>query len=283
MNAYWIRLLRWNFASWKHWRLLLPGVGIFIFLGWFSGSQLQAVSHNITGDITLWDVVFLAFSGPGAWDNTILYFLPWASIHLYFLYLTGDLTNRELEDMGYSIVPQVGSRLYWWWGKAITWFFLAGIYIILGLVGVLAGALILTTFSLDLNAPLHLTTYYSTSTILVKELLLWILLLFFTTLAALATLQLVVSVVLRSSTAGFVAVAVIVFLSWILGTGNPSIIPWLPGSQSMLLRHTMFEPDIPNFSIGWSLIYNSALAGILLIASSGYIRVIDIFGKDYHR
>jgi MFS superfamily sulfate permease-like transporter len=75
------------------------------------------------------------------------------------------------------------------------------------------------------------------------------------------------------------AVVVVMLVSWLLGTDSPTLVRWLPSSQSMLLRHTLFEPSVPEFSVQWSLLYNVMLALVAIGGGRWYIARMDIFGR----
>jgi hypothetical protein len=68
-------------------------------------------------------------------------------------------------------------------------------------------------------------------------------------------------------------------LSWVFGIHHPYIVRYLPGSQSMLLRHTFLDPAVYGFSLAWSLIYNTIVIFIVSTGSLLYVRRMDIFKK----
>jgi hypothetical protein len=104
----------------------------------------------------------------------------------------------------------------------------------------------------------------------------WTFPLFFGTLVAVSFLQMALSLQWRNAFLSFIAASAMMILSWLFGIRHPSVVRWLPGSQSMLLRHTFLEPQVRGFSLAWSLGYNAAIILAVLVISFICIRRIDI-------
>ena len=104
----------------------------------------------------------------------------------------------------------------------------------------------------------------------------WTFPLFFGTLVAVSFLQMTLSIWWRNAFLSFIAASAMMILSWLFGIRHPSVVRWLPGSQSMLLRHTFLEPQVRGFSLAWSLGYNAVIILAVLAASFIYVRRIDI-------
>ena len=121
------RLLRWNLRSSLRWWWPVAAGVLCCFIGWRSALQAAALVNSSQTQVTanVWDAFFIYFAGPGVWDSSLLRMLAWFVPHLLFCYLIGDLANGELLQRGYVVVPLVGSRLRWWWGKMVTLLLLA--------------------------------------------------------------------------------------------------------------------------------------------------------------
>lgn len=271
------RVLMWNLRAWlRGWQFLVAGA-LFGFMGWSSAIRAKALSPSIN----VWDAFFVSFAGPDAWSAAPLAMLPWLASHLLFFYLVGDLANGELSQRGYVVVPLIRSRLRWWWGKVVVLLVIAIGYDLWGLSTVLLGAWSQVPFAWQasdwLNAELRMAPpgRLGSETLLAVTLLLSC-----STLFTMALLQLTLSVWWRGSIWGFATSAFIALLSWLSGIGHPQLVRWLPGSQSMLMRHTLFDPSVPNFSVEWSLLYNTLIILMTLSISFAYIRRIDIFGPS---
>jgi len=264
------------------WWWFLATIGLFTFIGW--RSALEAESLGQTGQTpvaaNVWDAFLVVFAGPGVGDNSLLRMLTWFVPHLLFFYLIGDLANEELARHGYAVIPLIGSRLRWWWGKLMLLLTFAIIYTLLGFLAVLTGAFISSLpwswqGSALLRSELLLPRQVpSSATFLVS----WTLLLFGTTLFAMASLQTILAIIWQRSYYGFIAIVIVALLSWFLTLDERWLIPLLPGSQSMLIRHTVFEPSIPGFPLVWSLLYNVFLSLLVALAGTGYVRQLDIWG-----
>jgi len=94
---------------------------------------------------------------------------------------------------------------------------------------------------------------YASNGISVISLFGLIFLLYTSTLFALSFVQTVLAVMWRNSFIALIFVAALMVISWVFGTNRVHIVPWLPGSQAMLLRHTLFEPSVPHFNLSFSL------------------------------
>lgn len=256
---------------------------MFLFIGWRSASQVIDVARSGPTQMAanVWDGFLTSFMGPDAWSAAPVAMLPWFISHLIFFYLIGDKANGELLQRGYAVVPLIGSRLRWWYGQVLTLLLVTTAYTGLSIGAVLIGS------------SMRLSWAWETSTLLKSEplrfmpddlsgvtLLGWTFLLYGSTLFAMASLQILLSIVWRRSFYGLTAISLIAIFSWLLGIGNPLLVRWLPGSQSMLLRHTLFDTKVPDFSAEWSLLYNAILAVGAMSVNIWYVRQIDILGSS---
>jgi hypothetical protein len=280
-NAPFFTMMRWNLRISLRWHSLAGIFVLFGFTGWRSAIQVvdQLSSLQSVMKANLWDAFFVSFSGPGVWGYSLVQALPWLISHILFFYLFGVIAIGELLYRGYAVVPLVGSRLRWWFGKEVALLIFAVGYVLMTVLAVLAGGSIILPWSWQ---PSELMIsgemWVMPKGMEIGTLLGWIFILFSSTLYALASVQLTLSLIGRRSFYGFSAIAVIAIISWLLGIDNPYLSRWLPGSQSMLLRHTFFDPNVPGFSMEWSLIYNITLFLIVLSVGAWYVRRMDIHG-----
>lgn len=270
-----LRCLRWNsVTSLRGWHALSVGA-LFVFLGWSGAVRAVRADGGQTLPPTVWDAFFVAFAGPDAWAITLPPMLAWFVPHQVFFFFIGNIAFGDLAERGHLVIPRIGSRRRWWWGKIVTVSVWALGYTVLGLLGVLIGSSTLLPWSKQAGTLLSWPVVNEPG-----HLLGWTFLLFFTTLFAMGALQLAFSLAYRRSLHGFLAISIIALLSWLLGVDNPLWVRWLPGSQSMLLRHTPFDPSVPGFSFEWSLTYNAILAFLVIILTTQWIRRLDVFGPE---
>lgn len=258
---------------------------LFLFNGWQGASQVAAVAQTAsdTIPISVWDAVFIGFAGPGLSDGSLLNFLRWFMPHLLFLYMIGDLAHGELIQRGHAVVPAIGSRRRWWWGKITLLALLTLGYVTLGVVAALIGASTVLPWSGAWQGGIFRLAGWTTSAQFPSSgatLLAWILVLFIGTLFGLAVWQTALSVLLRRSIYGLIATLSVTICSWFLGTNQPALVRWLPGSQSMLLRHSLWDAQVPAFSLQWSVVYNLVLAGAAIVLGIWHVGQMDIFGKS---
>ena len=280
-SAPFFNMMRWNLRTSLRWNFLAGVFVLFGFMGWRSAIQVvdQLSSPQSVMTANLWDAFFVSFSGPGVWGYSLGQALPWFISHIFFFYLFGDIAIGELLHRGYAVVPLVGSRLRWWYGKEVVLLIFAIGYMLMSMLAVLAGGLIVLPWSWQ---PSELMIsgemWVMPKGMEIGTLLGWIFILFSSTLYVMASVQLTLSLFGRRSFYGFSAISVIAIISWLLGIDNPYLSRWLPGSQSMLLRHTFFDPNVPGFSMEWSLIYNTTLFLIVFGLGAWYVRRMDIYG-----
>lgn len=272
-----LRLTEWNLrAWWRGWYAWAVGA-LFFFMGWQSARYLTEFAASVPTAPNVWDAFFLTFMGPDAWSAVPFAMLPWFVSHLLFFYLIGDLANGELQQSGYAVVPLVGSRVRWWWGKIDTLLVITNGYTLLSLLAALLGGAVAVPWA-GHASPLVSQNLQLPEVLSAIALLGWTFLLLGSTLFAMATLQLLLSILWRRSSYGFAAISIVAILSWLMGIGNPNLARWLPGSQSMLLRHTAFDPTVPGFSLEGSLLYNTVFALMMMSLGARYVCQMDLFG-----
>lgn len=281
IRAQFFRLFRWNLKSSLRWWWPVAALALVAFIGW--RGALEAIEvFNFSQPLVManvWDAFFITFAGPGLWDTTLLRMLGWFVPHLLFFYFIGDLANGELSLQGAAVVPLIGSRLRWWWGKMFLLAVLSVGYTILCLFVVLAVSLAQLPWSWQGGTLLNSGTLIPISNpVSGAELLSWVFVLLSSTLFAMSCFQTTWAILRRRSFYGFVAVSMVLLLSWLLGSENPHLVRWLPGSQSMLLRHTLFDQNVFRFSFQWSFIYNAVQALLMVCIGAWYVKRMDIFG-----
>jgi hypothetical protein len=279
-SAPFFRIIQWNIQTSIRWYSLLGLLVLFGFMGWRSAIRVVDVlsSSQLSMTVNIWDVLFFSFAGPDVWEYSLLKALPWLISHIIFFYLIGDIATGELMNRGYAIVPMVGSRLRWWFGKQVVLLIFSIGYMLIIMVAVIAGGLFVLPWSWQ---PSELMIsggiWYIPMGLGIGALLVWIFILFSSTLFALTSMQLTLSLFGRRSFYGFSVISFITIISWLSGIDNPYFSRWLPGSQSMLLRHTFFDPHVPGFSLEWSIIYNITLFSIMFGLGAWFIRFMDIY------
>jgi len=281
IKAGFFRLFCWNIGSSLRWWWPVVVVALVAFMGWRGALEAVEMSNFSQPPVkaNVWDAFFITFAGPGLWDTSLVRMLGWFVPHLLFFYFIGDLANGELLLRGYAVVPLIGSRLRWWWGKVCLLAALAAGYTILCLLVVLVVSLAQLPWSWQGGVLLNAGTLIPVSDYVGgDELLGRVFVLFSSTLFAMSCFQTTLAILSRRSFYGFMTVSMLMLLSWLLGSENPHLVRWLPGSQSMLLRHTFFDQNVSHFSFQWSFIYNAIQTLILVCMGAWYVKQMDIFG-----
>ncbi|MCS7290715.1 MAG: hypothetical protein NZ699_16455 [Roseiflexus sp.] len=260
------RTILWNMLAIVRLRYVVLTLAFFLFLGFVSAREAseRAVLDAGSDRITVWDAVFVTFAGPGLRDTSLVRMLGWFLPHLIVCAIVGDKVWRDLSQNNPAFVVRVDSRLHWWLAQVVSVVLATIAYTALALVVVLiiAGSMLKWSHPFDtslvvteaLERPLRVNA---------ADITLWTFLLLMTTFCTFTLWQTTLSLITRLPTVITGALALILALSWILGIDRASLVPWLPGSQSMILRHDLFAPDVAGFSFVWSLVYN----GIALLAA----------------
>jgi uncharacterized membrane protein YuzA (DUF378 family) len=256
---------------------LILTVVIFSLIGLFSVYDVATYPSSCAKNV--WDVLFVAFRGPSISNDSLFNLIFWFLPYLMFFYMFGNIAEEELSQRGVSIIPLIGSRRKWWLGEVITLFLLSIIYVLIGIATVLAVSLFFLPWSNQISSFLLSLKLWQIpkDTTVVTLMIRWIFLLFGSTLFALSFIQMTISIIWRNSFTALILVCAVMILSWLSGIGHPYIVKWLPGSQSMLLRHTFLDPMVYGFSLTWSLVYNAIIVLIVLAVSFIYVRRMDIF------
>jgi hypothetical protein len=256
---------------------LILTVVIFSLIGLLS--VYDVVIYPVSSSKNVWDILFVTFMGPSISDDSLFNLIFWFLPYLMFFYMFGNIAEEELSHRGVSIIPLIGSRRKWWLGEVATLFILSIIYVLIGIATVLAVSLFFLPWSNQISSFLlsgelwQIPKDMTVVTLMIR----WIFLLFGSTLFALSFIQMALSVIWRNSFTALILVCAVMILSWLFGIGHPYVVRWLPGSQSMLLRHTFLDPTVYGFSLTWSLVYNAIIVLIILAVSFIYVRRMDIF------
>lgn len=271
------RSIEWSLSSGFRLSHLLLAVAVASLIGWQSTNQ--AIGMIDIARVNVWDSFILAFGGPRIWDRSLVRMMTWYLPQLLFFYFVGDQANGELLQRGYYVVALIGSRSRWWIGKVVSFFLIAMLYTLLYFIATLLVSLRELPWSVEGSALLLASDLPSTPDAIDA----WALfsgayVLFASTIFALTLIQTLIALVSRHSIYGFATVSILVATSWLLGTDNPQIACWLPGTQSILLRHSPFNPEIASFTLGTSLLYNTALAAMAFISGTLYTKRLDIYG-----
>ena len=230
---------------------------------------------------TFSELFFFALGGPNNWNLSLLETLAWFIPYLIFFYLFGNMANEELQQRGFLVFPLIGSRSAWWLSNVITMSILAITYVILYILILAMGTVIgCPMINLNLSTPVYFQDIWPNMVPITGIQILAIIFLLTTlTLFAMTSFQMTLSILLKRSIYGFLCISIIALLSCILSIDRPWLTRWLPGSQSILVRHTFIDSTIPGFSLQWSLLYDSVLSLFSLIVGFLYIRRMDIYSS----
>ena len=271
------RVIRLNVTTAFRWKSLLWTVVLFAVIGLFG--VYEVVSYSTALSKNVWDVLFVTFAGPGVFSDSLFQLVLWFLPYLFFFYLFGNIAEEDLSQRGVSLIPLIGSRRKWWLGEVVTLLILSFFYVVTGVATILIVSRCFLPWSTHLSPFLLSSGIWQTipKDLSVATLLLrWIFPLFFGTLVAVSFLQMALSLQWRNAFLSFIAASAMMILSWLFGIRHHSVVRWLPGSQSMLLRHTFLEPQVRGFSLAWSLGYNAVIILAVLAVSFIYVRRIDI-------
>jgi len=273
------RVIRINFKTTLRMKDLILTVVIFTLIGLFSVYEVATYPSPCAKNV--WDVLFVAFAGPSISDDSLFTLIFWFLPYLMFFYMFGNIAEDELSQRGVSIIPLIGSRRKWWLGEVVTLLILSFIYVLAGIATVLAVSLFFLPWSNQISPFLLSLKLWQIpkDTTVVTLMIRWVFLLFGSTLFAVSFIQMAFSVIWRNSFTALILVCAVMILSWLFGMGHPYLVRWLPGSQSMLLRHTFLDPTVYGFSLTWSLVYNAIIVLIVLAVSFIYVHRMDIFKK----
>jgi hypothetical protein len=276
------QVVNWSIVSVWRWWCVIFCVAVFVLIGASSAFRGIALAADSAPSVTVRDVLLIAFSGPQQSDMSMRSFLPWFFPQLLFFVFTGDNVSGELCHRGYAVLPRVGSRRIWWGAKVMVLCLFALGYSLLGMGSGLVGVMLVGQPFWSMNAftqPLLFDDICGSNG---GKLLFWLGILWSSTLFALSACQALCAMVTRRSVYGLIMIIIVVLASVLLGIVHADLVRWLPGSQFILLRHTICDSQVPNFSLVWSLLYNTIVAGSAISAGYFYIARLDILSFDEH-
>ncbi|UCS14399.1 hypothetical protein [Clostridium botulinum] len=230
--------------------------------------------QNSNYDANLLDLIFLTLSGPNIREQNIFIESEWLLVQFVFLYLLADVSFSSFFEKGPLILLRIGSR-------AKLWAVLIG-KIILNILLFLF-IQILTIVSLGIfYFPIRWTNNILATSRLIRVninnlyAVFCMFLLLFLTYITLALIQNTMSIILKSPIISLVFCCILQFFTLNSGKINISLMKWLPGNQSIVVRHTLINPNVVNFNISWSVFYNLFFIIALVIIGFLYIDKLDI-------
>lgn len=253
--------------------LLWIGV-LYLLIGWIISN------HNIQQEMSLSNLILIFFAGPSNWDYSFIDFLTWFIPPLICFYILGIDAKKNLVTRGYIILPKIGSRIGWLLGEAASILLLVFCFVMWIIIFLVIGAVIAHP-AIDMNLANQISITNASVNLLpitgIQILLISILLLSLT-LSALTITQMVLSLILKQPIYSLLIMSSISMLSWLISINRPWLTKWLPGAQSMLIRHTFIDVYTPGLTLQWSLIYDSVMIFGSVIIGLIWIKELDIFG-----
>lgn len=273
------RLILWNLRTTIRWWWILATIALFALIALFNVSRLNSftATQNVTPSI--WDGLFLSFSGPPV-ASSMLDGLAWLTPQLLLYYFIGDIVRGELLQRGECVLPRIGSRLIWWSARlsgltiSVVSFFATG-FLVVFTVSALAWPWSLSWSRLIVSKEFipSLGEHDVFSIILLMFLLL--------VAAGLSTVffQTVLALYLNSINA-YIAISGLTILAWFNGSTFKSLVFMLPANQSILSRHSLFAIGVEGFSISWSLLYSLLIIAVSFVTGAWALEKTDIVYRD---
>lgn len=268
----WFKIVAHNFRTGIFWKMFFLAMLVISIIGWKIATDYQSEINN------LGDFYFIFFAGPDNFSLSLLLLLIWFIPQMFFYYLIGNMAYGELSQHGYVLLPRIGSRKKWWSGKVAGLFLISMVYLIAVIVGSTIGACMsLSTEIISLNQPVTITNIWPGSQTFTGFQLVWVIvLLYISSYWALGTLQLATSLIFKKSADSFLLVSMLLLFSCIASIDQAGLVRWLPGTQTILARHSFIDTTIPDFSLGWSLLYNLILFIISFLVGNWVMKRLDI-------
>lgn len=266
------KLIFYNLQSNMLWCVVLIFGLFFIFTGW------SIASANAPDIKNLGDFYFIVFSGPGNVGVSMLELLIWFIPQMLFYYVIGDMAYGELSHKGHILLPVFGSRARWWAGKVITLYIYSLLFVLELFLSFTLGVLLALPIKINSLANwVTLTDFWPGSQAFSgMQLLLIIILIYASSLFALGSLQMALSFLLKRSIYSFLLIIGILLVSCFASIDQPWLVRWLPGAQSILVRHSFIDTSIPDFSLLWSISYNIILATVSVAFGFMKVKWLDI-------
>ncbi len=276
-NAY-PRLLRNLAGLWAPWTVF-TAAAFFLSAGVWAGGALSAMPSTSSRSGL---AVAYVFAGPRPLDLNFIALSLWLVPQLIFFFWVGQAAQRELSTSGAIVLPRFASRQSWWGIHVLTLVVVALVFTGSALVVTVLGVTLIAGISIDAvpMAPMMSGAQVDTS-IGYFDLLGMIMSLWATSLLALGTVQTVVALATRQAVVGLLSVCILVVASAFIGTVIPDLARWLPGGQTLLLRHWPFDRRAIDFTLTWTLIYNLGVFMAATLAGAWWLRRADILASSH--
>lgn len=222
----------------------------------------------------LLDVMFLILSGPNIKEQNIFIDSQWLLIQFVFLYLFADISFCAFFKKGSLILFRVGSRAKLWLMIIVeivlkVLLFLAIQFLTIIFFGIFSFPI---KFTHNILATSKLTRINTDNLYIVS----WMLLLLFLTYIVFALIQNTISLILKSSVSGILFCCMLQFFTLNSGRINKGLMKWLPGNQSIIVRHSIINPSVVNFNMSWSVFYNLFFIIGLILIGFLYTNKLDV-------
>lgn len=229
---------------------------------------------NSNYNANLLDFIFITLSGPNIKEQNIFIDSEWLLTQFVFLYLFADISFSAFFEKGPLILLRIGSRAKLWVTliieiilKVLLFLFIQTLTVIS--LGIFFFPIKFTNNILATSAliTLNINNFYLVSCML---------LLLFLTYITLALIQNIISIIFKSSIISILFCSILQSFTLNSGKINVNLIKWLPGNQSIMVRHSLVNANVLNFNIGWSIFYNLFFIVILITIGFLYTDKLDI-------
>lgn len=256
-------------------RFLAACIILFIFIAIINIFRVR----NIEGSNMI-DVLFLSFCGPSVNNSNLAIDLQWLLIQLVLTALLGDFAFNQIFYKSNFLLVRAKSRTKIWIGQAlyisiaVLIFFLIGFFVVAALSQIILINGTNNWFhvaSSIYNIPSNIGKYQIIAQMFI--------LLYLTSLCA-VLLQSLISMLTKNVLIPLILIMAFHIFAINSGRINVFIVRWILGNQSMIVRHTLIDENIKNFSIQWSVVYNIVLILLILIIGVHVINKMDILIEE---
>ncbi len=240
----WWRAFRFSVFSVFHWVRVVIVIVMYVLIGGPAIISTVISAGSGGSEANVWDAAFTVFGGftPEASFNELVFsFIPL----LFFMVLFGNLVKEDLYLQPIYILLRIGSRRTWWWGKVASLAAAALCFYGLGMVVVVAFASRFLPLSCNWSSfMLTRMGWFQTAPISVGSFVIWVLLLSAGTALGAVLVQWILSMAAGSSFFAVITTISVLIVSTFFSMIKPELIRWLPGTQSSLFCHTVFNPGV---------------------------------------
>lgn len=243
---------------------------ISIFITKINMQYIQNINYNAN----LLDLIFLTLSGPNIREQNIFIDCEWLLVQFVFLYLFVDIGFSSFFEKGSLILLRLGSRSRLWRIIIIEIIFKILLFLIIQFLTIILMGLVLfpikwsnTLLATSNLIRININNFYAVFCMLI---------LLFLTYLTLALIQNIISIIFKTPIISILFYCILQFFTLNSGKININLIKWLPGNQSIMVRHTYINSNVVNFNISWSILYNLFFIIALLIIGYIYIYKLDI-------